>query len=80
MSNLSNPKSQRKEQAIQKQIELIKSDRNEMDQLRRFGYFTIPYPSTVGDLAYTSTKVKKNYKVVDGKVLTEKRNIFVAPL
>ena len=80
MSDLSNPKSQRKEQDVQKQIELIESDRNEMDQLRRFGFFTIPYPATVGDLAYTSTNVKKNYKVVDGKVETEKRNIFVAPL
>ena len=58
MSDLSNPKSQRKEQDVQKQIELIESDRNEMDQLRRFGFFTIPYPATVGDLAYTSTNVK----------------------
>ena len=33
MSDLSNPKSQRKEQDVQKQIELIESDRNEMDQV-----------------------------------------------
>ena len=52
MSNLSNPKSERKEKDIQNQLEQIVQDRNEMDQLRRFGFFTIPYPATVGDLAY----------------------------
>ena len=80
LSNLSNPKSERKEQDIQKQLEQIKNDRNEMDELRRFGFFTIPYPATVGDLAYTTTNQKKNYKIVDGKIIPEKRNIFVAPL
>ena len=80
MSDLSNPRSERKERDIQKQLEQIKSERNEMDELRRFGFFTIPYPATVGDLAYTSTNQKKNYKLVDGKIVTEKRNIFVAPL
>ena len=80
MSDLSNPKSERKEKDIQNQLEQIEQDRNEMDHLRRFGFFTIPYPATVGDLAYTKTKEKKNYKIVDGKIETEKRNIFVAPL
>ena len=60
MSDLSNPRSERKERDIQKQLEQIKSERNEMDELRRFGFFTIPYPATVGDLAYTSTNQKKN--------------------
>ena len=80
MSNLSNPKSERKEKDIQNQLEQIQQDRNEMDHLRRFGFFTIPYPATVGDLAYSQTNEKKNYKIVDGKIETEKRNIFVAPL
>ena len=80
MSDLSNPKSERKEKDIQKQLEQIKLERKEMDELRRFGFFTIPYPATVGDLAYSTTNQKKNYKIVDGKIVTEKRNIFVAPV
>ena len=52
MTDLSNPKSTKKENDIQKQLEQIQADRNEMDQLRRFGFFTIPYPATVGDLSY----------------------------
>ena len=80
MSNLSNPHSQRKEKDIEDQKQMIEQDRNEMDSLRRFGYFSIPYPATVGDLAYTTTRVKKNYQIIDGKIKTENRNIFVAPL
>ena len=80
MSDLSNPKSTKKENDIQKQLEQIQQDRNEMDQLRRFGFFTIPYPATIGDLAYSTTNAKKTFKIVDGKIKTENRNIFVAPL
>ena len=80
MSDLSNPKSERKEQDIKNQIEQIANDRNEMDHYRRFGFFTIPYPATVGDLAYSTTNEKKKYQIVDGKIKTENRNIFVAPL
>ena len=80
MSDLSNPKSVRKEKDIEKQLEQIQQDRNEMDQLRRFGFFTIPYPATVGDMAYSTTNTKKTFKIVDGKIKTENRNIFVPPL
>ncbi len=80
MTDLSNPKSTKKENDIQKQLEQIQADRSEMDQLRRFGFFTIPYPATVGDLAYSATNEKKTIKIVDGKIKTENRNIFVAPL
>lgn len=79
-SNLSNPHSQRKQQDIENQKEMIKQDRDEMDTLRRFGYFTIPYPATVGDEAYSHINQKKNYQIIDGKIKTENRNIFVAPL
>jgi hypothetical protein len=68
------------EECTQKQLEQIAQDRNEMNELRRFGFFSIPYPATVGDLAYTSTNEKKNYKVVDRQVKTENTNILVAPL
>ena len=79
-SNLHNPHSQRKQQDIENQKEMIKQDRDEMDTLRRFGYFTIPYPATVGDEAYSHINQKKNYQIIDGKIKTENRNIFVAPL
>ena len=79
-SNLPNPHSQRKQQDIENQKEMIKQDRDEMDTLRRFGYFTIPYPATVGDEAYSHINQKKNYQIIDGKIKTENRNIFVAPL
>ena len=80
MSRLYQTKSERKEKCFEEQTEQIKQDRDEMDEYRRFGFFTIPYPATVGDLAYTTTNVKKNYEVVDRKVKIENRNVFVAPL
>ena len=80
MSDLSNPKSEKKENCKQNQLEQIASDRREMDELRRFGFFTIPYPATVGDMAYSAVNEKKSYKIVDGKIQTENRNIFVPPL
>ena len=78
--SLANAHSERKEKDIQKQIEQINAERNEMDTYRRFGYFTVPYPATVGDFAYSTRNSPKNYKLIDGKIITEKRNIFVAPL
>jgi len=80
MTDLSCPMSERKKKDIEKQMTLIEQERNEMDGYPRFGYFSIPYPATIGDLAYTTTNVKKNYEIVDGKIKTEKRNIFVSPL
>ena len=68
------------EQCKEIQLQQIAQDRDEMDEYRRFGFFSIPYPATVGDLAYTTTNIKKNYEVVDGQVKIEKPNIFVAPL
>ena len=79
-SDLNNPFSARKQQDIENQKQMIEQDRNEMDSLRRFGYFSIPYPATVGDEAYTTSRQKKNYQIIDGKIKTENRNIFVAPL
>ena len=79
-TDLNNPFSARKQQDIENQKQMIEQDRNEMDSLRRFGYFSIPYPATVGDEAYTTSRQKKNYQIIDGKIKTENRNIFVAPL
>jgi hypothetical protein len=72
--------SERKLQDIENQKQMIAQDRREWDTLQRFGYFTIPYPATIGDEAYSREKEKKNYKIVDGKIKTENRNVFVAPL
>lgn len=51
-------------------------ERDEKDKAQRFGYFSIPYPSTVGDQAY-SRDAEYHHKVVDRKVITEKRGIYV---
>ena len=48
-----------KEQPTKKSLDIKKSlvqidqERNEKDEQQRFGYFSIPYPSTVGDQAYS---------------------------
>ena len=69
----------KKEKAIEKAISRIEAERNEMDEVQRFGYFSIPYPATVGDGAYSKAKVYSR-KIVDGKVVTEKRGIFTQPM
>ena len=77
---LSTQNNEKKEEEIQKAMERIESERTEMDELRRFGYFTIPYPATVGDKAYSIKDNFKNHKIIDGKIITENRNIFVRPV
>ena len=51
------------EQCKEIQLQQIAKDRDEMDEYRRFGFFSIPYPATVGDLAYTKKKKKKIMKL-----------------
>lgn len=69
--------SQKKEISIQKAKEDIENERNEKNSLRRFGYFSIPYPATVGDEAYSQKAEYPNHKVEDRKVIIEKRGIYV---
>ena len=38
-----------------------------MDELRRFGFFTIPYVATVGDLTYSESNKKKSFKIIECK-------------
>ena len=72
-----------KEQPTKKSLDIKKSlvqidqERNEKDEQQRFGYFSIPYPSTVGDQAY-SQKQEYHHKVIDRKVITENRGIYAS--
>ena len=66
----------KKEMDIEKSLNAIEIERKEKKELQRFGYFSIPYPSTVGDEAY-SRNPEYHHKVVDRKVITENRGIYV---
>ena len=72
-------RAQKREQEIARIMEDIEADRNEKDKLQRFGYFSIPYPAIVGDKAYSGAQQYEHHKVVDGKVITEKRGIYTQP-
>ena len=72
-------RAQKREQEIARIMEDIEADRNEKDKLQRFGYFSIPYPAIVGDKAYSGAQHYEHHKVVDGKVITEKRGIYTQP-
>jgi len=54
----------------------IEMERKEKMNEQRFGYFSIPYPAIAGDEAY-SQNAQYNHKVVDRKVITENRGIYV---
>ena len=67
----------KKEQDIEKFLkEELPLEREDKDRAQRFGYFSIPYPSTIGDQAY-SRNAEYHHKVVDRKVITENRGIYV---
>ena len=67
----------KKELDIKKSLEQIAQERAEKNEQQRFGYFSIPYPSTVGDQAY-SQKAEYNHKVIDRKVIIENRGIYAS--
>ena len=52
---------EKKEASKQKTLEQIAREREEMDRVQRFGFFSIPYPSTVGDQAYSQNKEYENW-------------------
>lgn len=66
----------KKQKDIDKILEELPLERKEKQNLQRFGYFSIPYPSTVGDQAY-SRSPEYHHKVVDRQVITENRGIYV---
>ena len=62
---------------IQRSLQEIDLERRERDNQQRFGYFSVPYPSTVGDQAYSQNQ-EYHHKIVDRKVITENRGIYVS--
>ena len=60
---------------IQRSLMEIDMERKERDAQQRFGYFSVPYPSTVGDQAYSQNQ-EYHHKIVDRKVITENRGIY----
>lgn len=71
--------SAKKEEFNQRTLEQISKERSEMENMQRFGFFSIPYPSTIGDQAYSRNK-QFHHQVVDRKVITEKRGIYTQPM
>ena len=67
----------KKEMDIQRSLMEIDNERKEKDEQQRFGYFSVPYPSTIGDQAY-SQKQEYHHKVVDRIVITENRGIYAS--
>ena len=65
----------RKELEIEETLKVIEEDRKEKGNLQRFGYFSIPYPQTYGDQAYSQNQ-EYHHKVVDRKVITENRGVY----
>ena len=61
---------------IQRSLQEIDLERRERDEQQRFGYFSVPYPSTIGDQAYSQNQ-EYHHKIVDRKVITENRGIYV---
>ncbi len=68
----------KREESVQKIMEEINQERDEKDRLQRFGFFSIPYPAVIGDKKYS--KDEYHHKVIDHKVITERRGIFTNPL
>ena len=60
---------------IAKIIEETKTDFDEIAKVPRFGFFSITLNQIIGD-RYYSQKNEFNHKVVDRKVISEKRGIF----
>ena len=69
----------KREEAVNRMMEEIEQERDEKDKMQRFGFFSIPYPATIGDKKY-STNDYQNHEVIDHKVITEKRGIYTNPL
>ena len=61
--------------SIQKIMDETKQDFDQISVQPRFGFFSIPPNQIIGD-RYYSTRKEFNHKVVDRKVISEKRGIF----
>ena len=62
-------------ESIQKIMEATKQSFDEISTQPRFGFFSIPPNQIIGDRYYSTAK-EYNHKVVDRKVISEKRGIY----
>lgn len=63
---------------IEKIMEETKNDFDAISTMPRFGFFSIPPNQIIGDRFY-SQKKEFNHKVVEHKVINEKRGIYTTP-
>ena len=70
---------EKREEDVKEMLKEIEQERDEKDNMQRFGFFSIPYPAIIGDKKY-STNDYKNHEVVDRKIIIEKRNVYTSPL
>ena len=70
---------EKREEDVKEMLKEIEQERDEKDNMQRFGFFSIPYPAIIGDKKY-STNDYKNHEVVDRKIIIEKRNLYTSPL
>lgn len=71
-------RSNKAEATLEKIKAKIQEQHDEMSKEQRFGYFSLIYPQTVGDEAYSGDK-NEMHQIVEGKVVTDKRGIFTQP-
>lgn len=79
MSSSSNFMSSRSTTDIEELARKINNDAKKMENAQRFGYFSIQYPSHIGDRFYSQGK-KKLYRTEEKKVITEPRGIYTTTL
>lgn len=57
--------------------EMLYKDADKYGAISRFGYFSVPYPATIGEGSYdTNKKINKDDK---GKVVLHPRNMIISP-
>jgi len=79
MSSSSGFMSTQSKKNIEEIATAINNDAKKMENSQRFGYFSIPYSSYVGDRYYSQEK-KKIYRTSERKVITEPRGIYTTIL
>ena len=79
MSSSSNFMSSQSNKKIEEIEKAIHNDAKKMESAQRFGYFSIPYSSHVGDRFYSQDR-KKIYRTAEKTVITEPRGIYTTIL
>jgi hypothetical protein len=64
---------------VDKIAQALDSDANKFGTISRFGYFSIPYSSYLGDRYYSQGR-KKVYRTQEKKVITEPRGIYTTSM